>query len=375
MSCIALILHGCGSVPTSTTSTTTTTSTKATASAMKLKFGQDVDYPPYAFKNETTGELAGFGKDIADGMTAMCDDVDIEVVETKWGDCWSGANGGSLGASLEDGTLDACMTYTHTQGVRNEYADFSYGILDTNKAAGLLALLKEGKESKVTGISDLAGKIVVDVAGWAPTADGLDYVTNKCTSEKYSSNYTLLVGPSNDESLKMVLNGTADAMFVYADQAYNYQCKNDGVKTTWNCSLWSGFGTKYAYVQTGQYGYTINGTTLALSKKGTGVPEKVNPCLAKFMETKEYHDICVKYGLAESCYPNAFFTTVDEQKMPYDLPTNEQTGDCSNGYCPCPSQETTTPLTTAMPSSIPDTTTASFDRETTTVSSSTSFMV
>merc|ERR1719281_1503273 len=113
------------------------------------------------------------------------------------------------------------MTYTHTQGVRNDYADFSYGILETNKAAGLLALLKDGKESTVTGLSDLAGKRVVDVAGWAPTADGLDFVTNKCTGEHYSGNYTLLES-TIDGSLEMVLNGLADAMFVYADQAHNY---------------------------------------------------------------------------------------------------------------------------------------------------------
>merc|ERR1712048_1460888 len=164
-----------------------------------------------------------------------CEDVEIEVVETKWGDCWSGANGGSLGASLEDGTLDACMTYTHTQGVRNEYAEFSYGILEVNKAAGLLSVLEHGKP-KVTGNDDHAGKRVVDVAGWAPTADGLGFVENQCTGKKYSSDYILLTGDGNDESLAMLLNGSADAMFVYADQAYNYQCK-EVVEAAWNCSL------------------------------------------------------------------------------------------------------------------------------------------
>merc|ERR1711904_54137 len=97
-----------------------------------------------------------------------------------------------------------------------------------NKAAGLLTVLADGKPM-VTGQDDLSGKKVVDVGGWAPTADGLGYVTNKCTGKKYSSEYNLLVGPSNDESLKMLFNGTADAMFAYADQAHSYQCKDDGV--------------------------------------------------------------------------------------------------------------------------------------------------
>jgi len=301
----------------------------------KLTFAQDVDYPPYAFKDEA-GNLTGFGKDIADGMTAMCDDLEIEVVETAWSNCWSSAGGGSLGKLLEDGTLDACMTYTHTQGVRNTYADFSYGILEVNKAAGLLTTL-EGGEPKLTGFDDLAGKKVVDVGGWAPTADGLGYVTNKCTGNKYSSDYTLLVEDGNDAALKALLDGTADAMFVYADQAYNYQCK-DGVEAAWNCTLWGGFGTKFAYVQTGQFGYTINGTTLALTKKGSGVAEKVNPCLVKFMETKEYHDICVKYDLTESCYKNEFFTKADDVHKEYNKPTAEHQNDCSNGYCACPTE-------------------------------------
>jgi hypothetical protein len=296
----------------------------------KLTFGQDVDYPPYAFRNDD-GELAGIGKDIADGMTALCPDLEIEVVETRWSDCWQPDG---LGPLLQNGTLDACMTYTHTQGIRNEYADFSYGILDVNKAAGLLVQLENGEARKVTGLSDLAGKTVVDVAGWAPTADGLGFVKNKCTGEMYASDYTLLQS-TVDGSLEMVLNGTADAMFVYADQAYNYQC-HSGVDATWNCSLWSGFGSKYGYVQTGQFGYTVNGTTLALSKKGSGVPAKVNPCLARFMETEQYHDICVKYNYTETCYPNKYFTQADREPKLFDLPTNEQTGDCSDGYCPCP---------------------------------------
>merc|ERR1711904_426983 len=73
-----------------------------------------------------------------------------------------------------------------------------------------------------------------------------------------------------------------------------------------------------------------------------GVPAKVNPCLARFMETKEYHDICVKYNFTETCYPNAFFAQADREQKLYDLPTNEQTDDCSNGYCPCPDSNATT---------------------------------
>merc|ERR1711988_146789 len=285
----------------------------------------------------------------------MCEDIEIEVIYTPWSACWSSAGGGTLGEGLENGTFDACMTYTHTQGIRNKYADFSHGILNVNKAAGLMVLLDERGQPKVDGQSDLSGVKVVDVGGWAPTADGLGFVTNKCTGEKYSSNHTLLVADGNDAALSTLLDGDADAMFVYADQAYNYQCKDD-VEATWNCSLWEGFGTKYAYVQTGQFGYTINGTTLAMAKKGSGVAEKLNPCLAKFMETKEYHDICVKYDLTDSCYRNNFFTDSEMEKKEYNKPTDEHQSDCSNGYCMCPESNSTQPPSTQPPSTQPPST-------------------
>jgi len=242
----------------------------ALVSADKIKLGQDVDYPPYAFI-DGAGVLQGFGKDIADGMTASCDDIEIEVVRAKWSDCWDlgwrhngkkwwRPNGSKpkLGAKLEDGTLDACTAYTHTKGVRNDWAEFSGGILDANKAAGLLTLLVDGKP-KVNGSSDLDGVTVVDctlpwqqpahpaVAGWAPTADTIAFVENKCASKLYSAKYIMKAGAGNDAAMKMLRDGDADAMFVYADQAKNYQCNADGKGkysgsvATWDCAMWEGF--------------------------------------------------------------------------------------------------------------------------------------
>ena len=40
-------------------------------------------------------ELMGIGKDIADGMTAHCDNLTIESVQTDWLDCWT--SDGQLG--------------------------------------------------------------------------------------------------------------------------------------------------------------------------------------------------------------------------------------------------------------------------------------
>ena len=204
-----------------------------------------------------------------------------------------------------------------------------------------MTLLENGLP-KVSGMDDLAGKTVIDVGGWAPTADGLGFVTNKCTNQPYSQDFTLVIGPENDDAMKMLRNGTGDAVFLYADQANNYQCAGSDVTAEWDCSLWQGFGTEYAYVQTGQKGWAINGTTLAMTKPGSTVPELINSCLADFLQTKEYYDICVKHGFVGFCYPNSHFPSGASDKPNHDKPTNELAGDCSDGYCPCDSPAAST---------------------------------
>jgi ABC-type amino acid transport substrate-binding protein len=316
-------------------------------SVEKFYIGLDDNYPPYATRDEN-GTHTGFGYDIAMGVNAVCPELDIEVVYTEWVNCWDGTGAEPvLGKLLDNGTLHACATYTHTKGIRNEYADFSYGILNVNKAAGLLTMLNKDGTPVVNGNSDLDGVTVVDVAGWAPTADTIAFVNNFCTGELYSSKYTMKsaqandVRNANDEAMHMLRHGEADAMFVYADQAHNYQCEaGTESEKAWNCTLWKGFGTEYAYVQTGQFGYVFNGTTLALAKKGSGAVEKLNPCLDRYMLTQDYHDVCVKWHKEEECYPNEFFTAADkEHQYEFNKETSEHKGDCSNGYCPCPDDD------------------------------------
>jgi hypothetical protein len=64
----------------------------------------------------------------------------------------------------------------------------------------------------------LNGVVVVDVQGWAPTANTLAVVVNPCTGEKFSG-YTMIAptvtdGTPNDNALKTLLKGDADAMWV-----------------------------------------------------------------------------------------------------------------------------------------------------------------
>lgn len=292
-----------------------------------------MDFPPFAFQKD--GELTGVGKDIADGMSNLCPNLEIKVVQVDWEDCWTAADGGKLGQKVANGTLDGCMTYTHARGRRDELAEFSDAILKTNPA-GLLTLLDEDGHPKVDGMDDLDGRTIIDVGGWAPTKDTFKYVYNKCTFEKYSENVNLVVATGdspNDVAMEMLRRGEGDAIFIYANQATNFADCDEN--SAWNCSLWEDFGSGFAYVQSGQMSYTVNGTTLALSRPGSGIREKLRPCLQEFMQTKDYYEICKKYEITNQCFPNKYFSEDIASRNPYQLETHEHTGDCSDGFCSC----------------------------------------
>ncbi len=324
---------------------------------------QDVDYPPYAYLGSATEEFAvdGFGHDVAVSLNTVCD-IDVTVVQTKWGNCWNAAEG--IGQGLLNGHFHGCMTYTHTVGVRNRFVDFSEPILDLNKPAGLIVKLDGNSTPLVLGNDDLSGKRVVDVKGWAPTEDGMYFVTNSCTGKKFkdftivATNSTLLKSAvatyasttpvdasgeltnPNDASLLMVLSGGADAMFVYADQAKNYQCDPEvDADGTFDCKLWTDYFGKpngFAYIHTGWFEYAYGGTTLSLHKKGSGLSSILNPCIEKFRKTKKYYEVCKENKLEDSCYKNEYFPSDGGKAKPaYETPTKDLTSECSSGYCKC----------------------------------------
>ena len=47
----------------------------------------------------------------------------------------------------------------------------------------------------------------------------------------------------------------------------------------------SGFGTEIGYIHTGLDQWSLNGTTFAISKKGSGLPALLNPCIDKVVQT------------------------------------------------------------------------------------------
>ena len=114
----------------------------------------------------------------------------------------------------------------------------------------------------------------------------------------------------NDHALRAVLEGHADAMWVYGDQAENYQYHSDDEQDDWDCDLWNKFGTDFAYIQTGMFPWMHNGTTFAFSKKGSGLNELLNHCIDSFLITEEFYETCkIKHrghDQLRTCLPNAY---------------------------------------------------------------------
>lgn len=59
----------------------------------------------------------------------------------------------------------------------------------------------------------------------------------------------------------------------------------------WDCAKWAGLGKKFAFIHTGQFGHSVNGSTLTISKKGSGLVDIINPCMNRFMQTEEYYKV------------------------------------------------------------------------------------
>lgn len=318
------------------------------------------------------------------GMAKHCN-FDVYVMRAHWSDCWGA---GEIGQGLLQGWYHGCMTYTHAAGVRNQYLEFSNSWAIPNKPSGLIVKLTNGKPA-IDGKDNLKGKTIVDVTGWAPTAETIWFVKNQCTGESFSD-FKIIQGDDvnltraseakgpNDKALLAVLEGKADAMFVYGDQAQNYHCKPGETRKFWNCKLWNGLGKDFAYIQTGMFGWMHNGTTISMSKKGSGVADFIDKCFEKFRQTKEYYDVCKTmhgdppHNQLHHCIPNKYFFEDEEHKghgkngghpdlvakEPYMYPTKQQEGGCSTGYCTCAAQAApVAPIVPVAPAAPPATTT------------------
>jgi len=307
----------------------------------RILLGVDL-WNPYVFIDpEDSGNMKGLLPEFIDLMQSTCTDIDVSWTHTQWGKCFSEPeSGGSwVGDDIKIGAVHACAGYTHLSGVRNRIFEFSNAITQPSaNTAGFITRLVDGVPA-VSPTSDLSGVKVVDVAGWAPTADNIQAVKNDCTGDSFAYSEIEFVaagGEGNAAAMAKLKSGEADAMWVYSDQAFHCQEALD----TPDCAGWEGLGTDYAYIHTGMVS-TPNGTTISISKRNAGVAALLDPCIQKAMETEAYKNLCGKLGLLSDCFPNSHFDMGSiPAKKHFDKPHSAKTAEekakrCADGYCSC----------------------------------------
>jgi len=170
-----------------------------------------------------------------------------------------------------------------------------------------------------------------DVTGWAPTADTFKYTKNRCAagSPTFTKTDAMItnLADGNAAAITALKDGTIDALYIYSDQIQNFIDSGDALAT--------GFGTDFAYIHQGLSGWSNNGTTLAISKKGSGLASVLDPCIEKVVQSQEYTTLCGNYPTL-SCIPNSF-TTGAAPTFDFDKGMDERTDSktCSDGYCTC----------------------------------------
>lgn len=310
--------------------------------------GMAPDYPPYtAWADTTPTDLSGFNKEFADLMEPICG-VKVDMILAPWSDCWTSKPDSVyfsrvteyVGSGIFKGFVHGCTAYTHTKGERGFSLEFTDAILKDLKSAGILTRLENGVPVVSPTLTDYTGVKLGDVTGWAPTADTFSFLSNSCAAgtPKFVKTDAIMQTPDgNGPAIAQLLDGTIDALYIYADQIAQFQASNDPELS----KLANGFGTTFAFIQVGMRDWTVNGTTLAISKRGSGLKNVLNPCIQKVIQTKNYTEVCKKWMTLtpEYCFPNAASgaSSGTATLQTYDVSMGSRTDSktCADGYCKC----------------------------------------
>jgi hypothetical protein len=314
--------------------------------AKNIVLGMAPDYPPYTtFTATTPKELGGFSKEFADLMLPTCG-MRVSMILDSWDQCWTSKPSNIyfagvteyVGKSIMEGKVHGCTAYTHTKGERELSLEFSQSYLSEKKTAGILTRLVSGAPVVSPALTDYTGVKLGDVTGWAPTADTFLYTKNHCaTGSPLFTKTDAIIASTTDPNanavaIQQLIDGTFDALFIYSDQLDNFARTGTAAEKALAAKL----GTSLAYIHQGLSGWSRNGTTLAISKKGSGLASVLNPCIEKVVKTQAYNTLCAKYPTL-TCIRNSFSTGADVS-MHYDDPMNARTTPlkaCSDGYCKC----------------------------------------
>jgi hypothetical protein len=311
-----------------------------------IVLGMAPNYPPYT-KFDPDGstapiDLGGFNKEFIDLIEPVCG-LKVDAILAPWSDCWTTKPNKLdsfeevteyIGEGIWEGRVHGCTGYTHTKGERGLSLEFTDAILGGLKRAGILTRLVNGKPIISPQTHDYTNIKIGDVAGWAPTPDTFKYNINSCTGKQFVGE--TLLSPAedgNEAAITALLNGTFDALYLYADQLNNFATTGSDAEK----ALAAGLGTEFAYIHTGLNGWSYNGTTLAISKRGSGLKDVLDPCIQKVVRTQQYTTMCESYWAPSTCIQNEFSTVSGPTSYWYDDLMNARTESrkCADGYCTC----------------------------------------
>ena len=298
------------------------------------------DYPPYTAWGGGDGEpiaLSGFSYEIGGLFEPMCG-IKVDYALSTWSQCWTKKENTRsapyfaeiaeyVGDGIEAGIVHGCAAYTHTKGERGLSLDFTHAVLGDLKTAGILTRLEGGAPVVSPSLTDYSNVKLCDVTGWAPTLDTFKFNKNYCTSDhaKFVGTPTAMAEDGPAFAVQALKDGTCDALYIYSDTLKGELEKE--APASWA----SGFGTEIGYIHTGLDQWSLNGTTFAISKKGSGLPALLNPCIDKVVQTAEYRAICEKYFSPTSCIGGT------DEILFYDATMDTRTDayTCADGYCTC----------------------------------------
>jgi len=308
--------------------------------------GAAPDYPPYTGWAGTVPDdptTSGFNVEVGLLAEPICG-IKIDFIFAPWSECWTAKPESVyfdqateyVGESLYKGYVHGCTAYTHTKGERNWSLEFTHSILAGLKTGGIITRLDADGNPVVSPTTyNYTGIKLGDVQGWAPTPGTFGFNKNYCVAGEpqfTGMSFTTLSGDGNDIAIDAVLDGTIDALYIYADQLKNW------IKDGTNSRI-AQFGKPngFAYIHTGLNEWSLNGTTLAVSKKGSGLAGVLNPCIEKIVASPDYMAVCNKYwGDSASTVCIGGADTLTKQFVDQMMHEKTEAKTCADGYCPCP---------------------------------------
>lgn len=297
------------------------------------------NYPPYDFLENRPGApetQTGFGFEFA---KLVCEEgrLDCRFIRDTYDNCWTTDD--FPGSGIQAGYFQACSTYTNTY-LRQTGVEFGHSFTQ-GRAAGVLSRLENGVPV-IDPSSNMAGKKIALVGGWATNGQALAYITNNCTGELFADYSTFtpedeFTGP--DAAIRALLDGEADGIFMYASTIRDRSNPNACfLEAGCDITLYTDrLGVDYAWIHTDIYEYQANGTTLAFTHKASGLNQLLNPHIQTVLRSKEYADLCHEYievrGFDDiSCFPNEFMSLGSNEVATEQMAEKLS---CQAGYCQC----------------------------------------